>query len=293
MIAKDIIMQELMDTYKNNELEIENFLIETIRNVGELNAQEDSNYKKIFSTFPSLELIYYCDKESLNQISSNIYKDKTSTIQKGINRKYLMNKIHFNENGISVSKPYISSASGKTCITVAKLEKDKIYFLDFRVSKLLQRLGLVEIHEEFNLLNKTFYITAGGTMVLLALFTLCYSLFDLIHSIFIKSEITIEAIFKPIIAITLGLAIFDLAKTLLEQEVFFKSYSKNSKTEYKVLIKFSITIIIALLIEALMVVFKIALEDYSQMINALYLIGGVSTLVVALGIFIYLSKKSE
>ena len=284
-------MQELMDTYRNNEIEIENFLIETIRNVGALAPLGGNSYEKLFSTFPSLELVYYCDKESLNQTSANIYRDKVSTKQKGVNRKYLMNKIHFNENGISISKPYISSASGKTCITVAKLERDKIYFLDFRVSKLLQRLGLIEIHEEFNLLNKSFYTLAGGTMVILALFTIGYSLFDLFSSMFIKSILSIEAIFKPIVAITLGLAIFDLAKTLLEQEVFFKSYSKNSKAEYKVLTKFSITIIIALLIEALMVVFKIALEDYSQMVNAFYLIGGVSLLIVALGVFIYLSKK--
>lgn len=284
-------MQELMDTYKNNEIDIENFLIETIRNLGQLSFYEKNTYEKIFTSFPSLELIYYCDKVSLDQTSPNIYRNRLSEKQKGVNRKYLMNKIHFNENGISVSKPYISSASGKTCITVAKLEQNTIYFLDFRVSKLLQRLGLIEIHEEFNMLNKSFYTLAGGTMVLLALFTLCYSLFDLFNSIFIKSDITIEAIFKPIVAITLGLAIFDLAKTLLEQEVFFKSYSKNSKTEYKVLTKFSITIIIALLIESLMVVFKIALEDYSQMVNALYLIGGVSTLVIALGFFIYLSKR--
>lgn len=284
-------MQEIMDTYKNNEIEIEKFLIETIRNVGELSILEQDTYDKLFSTFPSLELVYYCNKETLDQTSANIYRDKLSTKQIGVNRKYLLNKIHFNENGISVSKPYVSSASGQTCITVAKLERDKIYFLDFRVPKLLQRLGLMEIHEEFNLLNKSFYILAGSSMVLLALFAIGYSLFDLFNSLFIKSNLSIDAIFKPIIAITLGLAIFDLAKTLLEQEVFFKSYSKNSKAEYKVLTKFSITIIIALLIESLMVVFKIALEDYSQMANAFFLIGGVSVLIASLGAFIYLSKK--
>jgi uncharacterized membrane protein len=71
----------------------------------------------------------------------------------------------------------------------------------------------------------------------------------------------------------------------------FKSYSKNSKNEYKVLTKFSITIIIALLIESLMVVFKIAIDNYEQMINAVYLICGVSVLIMSLGMFIYLSKK--
>lgn len=286
-------MQEFMDTYKNNIIDIETFLIETIRNLGPLYLSSDDSYENLFTTFPSLELVYICEKKTLNQISANIYKDRISNTQIGINRKYLMNRIHFNENGISVSKPYISSASGTTCVTVAKLERDKIYFLDFKLDILLQRLGLIEIHKDFNKINKIFYFTISMIMMLLAIFTLGYSFFEFISSVIFKSNLSIEAIFKPIIAVTLGLAIFDLAKTILEQEVIFKSYSKNSKAEYKVLTKFSITIIIALLIESLLVVFKIALEDYSAMMNAFYLISGVSILIVALGLFIYLSKRSN
>ncbi len=286
-------MQEFIETYTKNSADIENFLIETVRNLGHLQLQEHNKYDKLFNTFPSLELIYICEKETLTQCSPNIYKDKISESQNGINRKYLLNKIHFNENGISVSAPYISSASGMMCVTVAKLEKDKIYFLDFKMTQLLQRLGLVEIHKQFNIVNKGFYFLISMVMILLSIFTLGYSFFEFINAVIIKAHFSIEAIFKPIVAVTLGLAIFDLAKTVLEQEVFFKSYSKNSKAEYKVLTKFSITIIIALLIESLMVVFKIALDDYSQMVNAVYLIGGVSFLIIALGLFIYLSKKSE
>lgn len=286
-------MQEFMETYIKNQLDIEKFLIETVRNLGHLNHREENNYEKIFNIFPSLELIYICEKETLTQISPNFYRDALSFSQEGVTRKYLMNKIHFNENGISVSSPYISSASGITCVTVAKLEKDKIYFLDFKIDALLIRLGLIEIHDGLNKMNKGFYFVTGIVMALLALFTLGYSVYELGHSIFFKPDLTIEAIFKPIVAVTLGLAIFDLAKTLLEQEVFFKSYSKNSKAEYKVLTKFSVTIIIALLIEALMVVFKIALEDYSQMLNAVYLICGVGFLIAMLSVFIYLTKKSE
>ncbi len=128
-------------------------------------------------------------------------------------------------------------------------------------------------------------------MMILALFTVGYSFVKFINSLFFKTGLSIESIFKPVIALTLGLAIFDLAKTILEQEVVFKSYSKNSKAEYKVLIKFSITIIIALLIESLMVVFKIAIDNYEQMLHAVYLISGVSLLIVALGLFIYFTRK--
>jgi hypothetical protein len=285
-------MQEFMEVYKNNIDDIEKFLTETIHNLGELHSREDSNFKKLFTVFPSLELVYVCDTDTLLQVSDNIYRDKTSNIAVGRDRGYILNKMQFNNTTISVSKPYISSATGKTCITVVKEEDDKIYFLDFNMVALLERLGLVEIHKEFNFISKGFYFITANLMMFLALFTIGYALYELFISVVYKSGLSVESIFKPVIALTLGLAIFDLAKTILEQEVVFKSYSKNSKLEYRVLTKFSITIIIALLIESLMVVFKIAIDDYSQLINAFYLIGGVSVLIVSLGLFIYFTKKS-
>lgn len=285
-------MQEFMETYNANVEDIEKFLTETIYNLGQLSIREDQAYAHLFKVFPSLELVYVCNKDTLEQVSDNIYRDRVSSIPKGRDRSYLLKKIKFNNSNISISKPYISSATGKTCVTVAKEEDDKVYFMDFTVSALLERLGLIELHKEFNFLNKGFYFVTAILMIVLAVFTLGYSIYELGHSLFFKEGgVSIESIFKPIIALTLGLAIFDLSKTILEQEVVFKSYSKNPKIEYKVFTKFSITIIIALLIESLMVVFKIALHDYSQMLYAVYLIGGVSILVLTLGVFIFFTKK--
>lgn len=210
-------MEQFMGTYRNNVDDIENFLVESIRNVGNLSIKIDQNFDKLFTVFPSLELVYVCDKESLNQISPNIYRDKTSEETIGRNRKYLLNKIHFNETGVSVSQPYISSATGVTCVAVARLENDKIFFMDFNVTVLLQRLGLVEIYKQFNLLSKSFYLITANVMILLAVFTVGYSFFEFINALFFKTGLSIESIFKPVIALTLGLAIFDLAKTILEQ----------------------------------------------------------------------------
>lgn len=280
-----------MSTYRSNIEDIEKFLIETIRNIGSLKHKEDSNFDRLFKVFPSLELVYICDEKELIQTSANIYRNKQTQLQVGDSRKYILSKLNFNDTDISISQPYISSATGDTCITVAKKENDNIYFLDFKVLELLQRLGLIEIHKEFNIISKSFYFITAMVMMVLALFTIGYSGYEFIHSLFFKAGLSIESIFKPVIALTLGLAIFDLAKTIIEQEVVFKNYSKNSSSEYKVLIKFSITIIIALLIESLMVVFKIAIDNYEQMIHAVYLIAGVSLLFVALGLFIYFTKK--
>ena len=128
-------------------------------------------------------------------------------------------------------------------------------------------------------------------MIVLSIITILFSLYDFIMYLVSSHELSLEMIFKPIIALTLSIAIFDLAKTILEQEVFFKSYSKNAKVETKILTKFLTTIIIALSIEALIVVFKIALNDYVQMINAFYLIAGIALILISLTIFIYFSTK--
>lgn len=284
-------MQDFMGTYRSNIEDIEKFLIETIRNIGHLEQKVENNFDSLFKVFPSLELVYICDETELTQVSPNIYRNKQTKLQVGDSRKYILNKLNFNDTEISISQPYISSATGDTCITVAKKENGKIFFLDFKVLELLQRLGLIEIHKEFNIISKSFYFITAMVMIILALFTIGYAGYEFISSVFFKSGLSIESIFKPVIALTLGLAIFDLAKTIIEQEVVFKNYSKNSSSEYKVLIKFSITIIIALLIESLMVVFKIAIDNYEQMIHAVYLIGGVSLLFVALGLFIYFTQK--
>jgi len=286
-------MKELIDIYKLNASEIEQFIKETLYNLGNISRYVTDDFKGLFNVFPSLELVYVSDAKEYKQSSPNIYKNKIDQAQKNRDRGYLLKNIDLQDNQTSISKPYVSSATGNTCITAIRQEEDVVYFLDFDLSVLLQKLGFLELHNNFNIMNKGFYIAAGSSMVLLSVFTIGYALISFFHTIIFESNFSVEAIFKPVVALTLGLAIFDLAKTILEQEVFFKSYAKSNKTEYRLLIKFLITIIIALLIEALMVVFKIAISDYTQLINAFYLILGVSAIIVSLSIFVFLSQRAS
>lgn len=285
-------MKEFIEVYEENQEKIEYFLQESIKNIGNLSAHKNYNFKQLFNLFPSLELVYIVDKKSKIQISENFHKHKIDEKAKSKDRSHLISKLNFKEGtSIAFSSPYISSATKNSCITVTIKENDYIIFLDFRIDILLEKLNLIELHKPFHALTKSFYIFAGFSMIALAVITILFSLYDFIYYLFVKSDMKLEVIFKPIIALTLGIAIFDLAKTILEQEVFFKSYSKNSKVETKMITKFLITIIIALSIEALIVVFKIAINNYDKMINALYLISGISLILIALSIFIYLTKK--
>lgn len=282
-------MKEFIKIYEKNKEDIEKFIITTLKNNGSVLEKSSSNYKKFFKVFPSMELIYVTDLDYI-QNAPNIFRKKEEVSAKGQNRSYMVSKMVEKEEDFSVSAPYINSATGHTCITVMKKEDDQYIFIDYRLSALLGRLGLIELNPKFNDFTRFFYKAVGFSLMGLAFFAVAYALFSFGSSIIGSGTLTLDAIFKPIVALTLGLAIFDLAKTILEREVFFKNYSKTDE-DAKVLTKFSIAIIIALSIEALMVVFKIALHDYSQMIHALYLIIGIALIIVSLGFYSYLANK--
>jgi hypothetical protein len=283
-------MKEYIELYNNNRENIETIIENSIASLDKLSEEAHKYYKNLFITFPSLEVVYVVDANTKIQTSANIYSKHNDDSQKDKHRGYLINKLNIKENNIAFTAPYQSSTTGTLCITVSKKEGNSIIFMDFVVEKLLERVGLIEKHAYFSNIIKSFYFAAGFFMMLLSIASIAYGAFDFLHNLF-HDALNIDAIFKPVIATTLGLAIFDLGKTVLEQEVFFKSYSKDSKIEIKVLTKFLITILIALSIETLMVVFKIAIESYDKMVNALYLMGGVSLIIISLATLIFLTKR--
>lgn len=285
-------MKEYLEAYFQNQDKIENFIEETFLKLGKLENLKESWFKDVFKIFPSLELVYIIDKNSKLQVSPNYYRNSQDESAMNTSREYLLHKLNFDdETNSAFTSPYVSSATKNSCITFSVKDEDYIIFFDFKLETILERLNLIELNKPFHTMTKVFYSIAGFSMFALSLFIVCYSIYDFIHAFLIKGIFDLDTIFKPIIALTLGVAIFDLAKTILEQEVYFKSYSKNSTVETKMITKFLISIIIALSIEALMVVFKIAIHSYDKMINALYLIAGISLILMALSLFIYLTKK--
>ncbi len=277
-------MQEAITLYNQNRAEIEKFLIESIHNNGHIKHYELTEMQQFFSIFPSLELIYIAD-QSYNQISPNIKRNSIDESSIGKNRAYLITKVEARDENVAISTPYISSATGESCVTLMYSCGDQYFFFDFNITILLTRFGLLERHALFNSVTKYYYLAIGVSLMFFSLMSIGYAFYDyLAHELFNSGKYSLESVFKPIIALTMGLAIFDLAKTLLEREVFFKAYS-DKKDESRLLLKFLTAIIIALSIEALMVVFKIALDDPSQMIYALYLIIGVSLIILSLSIY--------
>jgi hypothetical protein len=59
------------------------------------------------------------------------------------------------------------------------------------------------------------------------------------------------------------------------------------------MVRFLGSIIIALSIESLMLVFKFALTDPSKLLYAVYLIGGVTALILGLSVYIKATKEDK
>ncbi len=111
------------------------------------------------------------------------------------------------------------------------------------------------------------------------------------HGVDYKS-LEIKVIFEATILLTLSLAIFDLVKTIFEEEVMGFHRKSNSGAN-RTMIKFMGSIIIALSIEALMLVFKFAMIEPNMLIHAVELIAGVAVLTLTLAIYIKLTKQME
>lgn len=276
-------MQEFISLYHDHRSDIEKFLIETIRNNGQWLQPHVVGIKAFYPILPSLELVYITDKTFI-QISPNVFKSKLDKSVVGKNRDYLVAKVQSRSDEVSISDPYISSATGESCVTVMVSNDDYYYFFDFNLPKLLTRFGLLERHPLFNQVTKSFYLVIGLSLMFFSIMSIAYAFYDYVVQLKHIAHYSLESIFKPIISLTMGLAIFDLAKTLLEREVFFKAYS-DKKDDARLLAKFLTAIIIALSIEALMVVFKVALNDPAQMLYALYLIVGIALIIMSLAFY--------
>jgi len=283
-------MVSLIKAYQEHKGDIERFIMDNIHHNGIVSLTNDS-LEGFFKTFKSLQLLYVTD-ENYQQSSPSFVRYSKDINRVGTNRSTIFKTKKLNKNGEYISSPYICSVSGKTIITVIKRVNKNYLVMDFNLVELLEELGYVTHALFFIKSNKFIYGLIGYGLTILSLILIVYSFISFSAYIF-NSASLIETTFKSIISLTLGLAVFDLGKNLLEHEVIYKNNHPHEKSESKMFIKFLISIITALSIEALMLVLKISLtKNYSEILYAVYLIGGVSLMIATLALF-YKNTKTE
>jgi len=201
------------------------------------------------------------------------------------------------EHRCVLTDPYPSLGTNKMVVTASFPiydENNNLMFIicvDIELKKILNMVHPSSIDSTFGKFSKIVYtaFSIALAMVALLLFLKGISGFFSLHF----NTIDINEMFKATILLTLSLAIFDLVKAIFEEEVLGKEKNHNSGDGHQTMIRFLGSIIIALSIESLMLVFKFALTDPSKLLYAVYLIGGVTALMIGLSIYIQANKKDK
>ena len=229
------------------------------------------------------------------QIENNISLDESRRIGAGENRS---NKAYFyravKERRCVLSDPYPSSLTGELCVSASEPVYDEkgtllyIVCVDISLNDILKLIPPGRLDFGFENFSRLVY-----ALISLALFAITAVLFVLgIKSIIWApfGSLNVADMFESTIVLTLALALFDLVKAIFDEEVLGKSAKENSGAS-RTMLRFLSSIIIALAIEALMLVFKFAITSPEQIIYAVWLISGVSLLLIALSVYLYMSKK--
>jgi hypothetical protein len=275
-------MKELINIFQKNKVNILEQLLEKIQ-AKNIDTIKSENLDEAFLYFDALETIYSVDKDYI-QISPIFNRNsKNGELVDNKIKKTLKENINLNDQDHFISAPYISNKTNKYLITLVKKVDDRLIAFDFDLFKLLNELNHTDFKSQFFINSvKIVYGIIGTSLTMFALILIFYAIYDFGNNLYIESSNIFQSIFKSTIALTLGLAIFDLAKNLLEHEVIFKEHSNEAHGGNRLLIKFMISIIIALAIEALMMVFKIAINDYKDILYAVYLLLAIGFLLITM-----------
>ncbi|MBN2720085.1 MAG: hypothetical protein JXR72_03165 [Proteobacteria bacterium] len=109
----------------------------------------------------------------------------------------------------------------------------------------------------------------------------------------ISGPVNIPLLLESIILVTLSIAVFDLGKAFMEEElVRGTDYLKHSDVR-RGLTRFLTAVTIAASIEVLMLIFKFSLEGPENLKYAALLLVGIALLIGSLGLYSLLCVKAE
>ena len=241
------------------------------------------------------ELLYILDSSG-NIALNGISRDSKIKCEKGENhneRAYFYEAIR--DKKCIVTDPYPSLASGNLVITASypiydsKGELKYVACIDVPLEDAIEITRPTRLFGVFTNFSKIIYFVMSIALLVICGLLLVKGAISMWDAFERFGNVDIKDIFEATILITLSLAIFDLVRAIFEEEVLGRQKSQSSKMVHKTMTRFLGSIVIALAIEALMLVFKYTITEPDKVIYAVYLIGGVTLLLIGLSIYVKLT----
>jgi len=250
---------------------------------------------------PQSEVVYAIDGNGI-QIVDNISRNaKLAGFGKGEDRSdraYYYKTIK--EHRCVLTDPYPSLISNELVVTATFPLYDKedrllaIICIDITLKNILKMVHPSSIDSTFGTFAKWIYAAFSLALFAVALLLFIKGLTSFLHVGMNFADIEINKVFKSTILLTLSLAIVDLVKAIFEEEVLGREKKRGgSDDSHQTMVRFLGSIIIALSIEALMLVFKFALTDPNKLLYAVYLLGGIGVLILSLSVYLKVNQKES
>ncbi|WP_201353967.1 PDC sensor domain-containing protein [Hydrogenimonas urashimensis] len=255
--------------------------------------------KRIKKEVKEIDTLYVLDAKG-RQLINNI--SRTQAFRKGegenrADRAYYYRAVR--EKRCILTDPYPSRIEGILVVTAAypvyndKGQLQYVVCADIPLDKLLHMVHPSSGETVFGRFTRLNYAAFSLALFAVALILFINGVKSFFTAQFNVFNIDIKEMFEATILLTLALAIFDLVKAIFEEEVLGHHKRGEPDEIHKTMVRFLGSIIIALAIEALMLVFKFAIIDPEKLTYAVYLIGGVTLLLFGLSFYITSTRKER
>lgn len=214
------------------------------------------------------------------------------------NRAYFYEAIE--EKRCIITNPYPSGIDGDLVVTAAYPVYNDMHELLFVVCIDIHLRDAIKISSPslffgiFSNFSIAMYFLCSVSLAFVSIILIVKGIIKLWSEDLLQfNDFRVEDIFESTILLTLALAIFDLVKAIFEEEVLGKNTGQKTYTVHRTMIRFLGSIIVALAIEALMLVFKFSIDSPEKLMYAVWLILGVAVLLIALAIYVKLSFAAQ
>ncbi|MDR5903560.1 hypothetical protein [Halomonas icarae] len=261
---------------------------------------------ELSQAYPFVELLYSVDEAGVQTTESAYAKNVSDRHRRNLGigsdrseRPYMI-AAKESKSRVIITKPYLSNITHKLSISSIQHVNEKnsvdsgYLVININLQRLINYLSGNELANKITPWFKIYYGTIGVMLIAVALL-LVYASVKSMYFALASGENIETSSFSIVVMITLGMSIFDLGKTILEEEVLFDKSMGHHETTQRTISRFMTAIIIAVSIEALLLMFKSLFNDVDgrQLMNAVWMLMSSVAMLVALGVFNFLSSNSK
>jgi hypothetical protein len=148
------------------------------------------------------------------------------------------------------------------------------------------------MQQQFEFFSKIIYCVIAIILMLFAISLVVLSAWGLIADV-LMGKGGIFPLLHSVGLLIVSVAIFDISKFLIEEEILRERELRSIREARKSLTKFMTIIIIAISLEALVIVFEAKQERLQALLYPGLLLIGVVSMLIGLGVFQWLSSKAD